>query len=465
MDVTYTGKVFVNRTTELGALSDWWESPGHGRIALVWGRRRVGKTALLEAFASDRRTLFHTGAGRPASDELRILSQAAAPLLSAGARDLRERPFLDWDDALASLADASAAEPLLLVLDEFPELLNASPELPGVMRAFWDRAREHTCLRIMLCGSAVRVMDAIQREREPLYGRIDLTLAVHPFAPHETSALLRNLSSADRALVWGLLGGVPLYLSWWDQMSDVRTNLRRLVCTPGGRLLDEGRLVLATESETGELGQRVLRAIAAGRTKHGEIEQAIGAEPTRTLERLIELRLVERSMPVTAAGTRSRRRVYRIADNFIAFWLSLIEPYSAEIERGLGSTILKPLMERIDDHMGARWEEAFRAHLRRMAVAGELPPDVVRIGAFWSEHPPVEIDAVALAGRCEHAVLAGEAKWARSADGRRIVDDLRRKTSALPNVDENIRYAVCARQRVVNPPGDALTITSTDIFG
>jgi hypothetical protein len=170
-------------------------------------------------------------------------------------------------------------------------------------------------------------------------------------------------------------------------------------------------------------------------------------------------------LPVTAAGTCSRRRVYRIADNFLAFWLGLIEPYGAEIERGLGSTILKPLVERIDDHMGPRWEEAFRAHLRRMAIAGQLPADIVRIGAFWSEHPPVEIDAVALAGRRESAILAGEAKWSRDAHGRRIVGYLRRKTDALPRVDEDILYAVCARERVVNLPADALGITSADIFG
>jgi AAA+ ATPase superfamily predicted ATPase len=386
-------------------------------------------------------------------------------VLANGVRDILARPFSDWDDALESLAGAAEGEPLLLVLDEFPELLHVSPELPGVMRAFWDRARDRTHLRIMLCGSAVRTMEAIQREREPLYGRIDLSLAVHPFAPHETAALLGKLSPADRALVWGIVGGVPLYLSWWDQHSDVLSNLRRLVCTPGGRLLDEGRLVLATEGDTGELGQRVLRAIAAGRTKHNEIEQAIGAEPARTLERLIELRLVERVVPVTAVGSRTRKRIYRIADNFLAFWLGLVEPYSAEIEQGLGPSILKPLSERVDDHMGGRWEDAFRTHLRRLAAAGELAPDIVRVGAFWSDRPPVEIDAVALAGREETAVLAGESKWARRADAGRIVGEMRHKTSALPRVAENIQYAVCAREHLTNRPAGVLALTAMDIFG
>ncbi|MGA9285282.1 MAG: ATP-binding protein [Solirubrobacteraceae bacterium] len=456
--------MFINRSTELGALTRWWDEGATGRISLVWGRRRVGKTVLCNEFARARRTVFHTGAGRLARDELRLLSRATGEAVGGGVRDLSARPFADWDDALESLATIATDEPLLLVLDEFPEMLRSSPELPGVIRAFWDRARDRTRLRIMLCGSAVRVMRAIQEEREPLYGRIDLSLAVHPFAPHESAMLLGRLSPADRALVWGIVGGVPLYLTWWDQDNDLRSNLERLVCTPGGKLLDEGRLVLATEGEMGELGQRVLRAIAGGKTKHNEIEQTVGAEPARTLQRLIELRLVERVIPVTSQGLRTRRRSYRIADNFLAFWLSIVEPYSAEIERGLGKSILGPLMERLDEHMGERWEEAFRAHLRRLASQGALAPDIVKVGAFWSEHPAVEIDAVAIAGRREEAVLAGEAKWARKADGARMVSEMRQKVGALPKVAPDLRYAVCAREQIVKAPGEILTITAADIF-
>jgi uncharacterized protein len=463
MSVTL-GVMFVNRSAELATLSEWWDEAPGGRMALVWGRRRVGKTALVSAFAEGRRAVFHTGAGRPGRDELAVLSRVAADVLPAGLRDLQARPFADWDDALESFAAAAENEPLLLVLDEFPELLHVSGELPGVLRAFWDRARERTRLRILLCGSAVRTMQAMQEERAPLYGRIDLSLLLHPFAPHETAAMLRKLSPADRALVWGIVGGVPLYLTWWDQTRSVRHNLAHLVCRPGGQLLDEGRLVLATEGDTGDLGQLVLRAIAAGRTKHGEIEQAVRAEPARTLERLIELRLVERIVPVTELGSRTRRRSYRIADNFLAFWLSIVEPYRAEIERGLGPSILSPLMQRLDDHMGGRWEEAFRSHLRRLGAEGALAPDVVRIGAFWSERPAVEIDAVALAGRREEAVLVGEAQWARRADAARMVRELERKADALPLLAADLSYAVCARERLTSVPPATVTVTAADIF-
>lgn len=453
--------MFVNRENEVGALDDWW-SDRRARLALVWGRRRVGKTALVNEFARGHDAIFHTGAGRPVPDELAALSRVAAPQLDHDLRDLGSRPFASWDDVLDTLGSAASDRPVVLVLDEFPELVRVSPELPSLVRAFLDRARSQTQLRILLCGSAVRTMRAMQEERAPLYGRFDLSLMLHPFRPHESAKLLRRLSPSSRALVWGLVGGVPLYLEWWHQSESVEENLKRLVCTPGGLLLTEGQLVLATEGDVADLGMLVLRAIAAGRTKHNEIEQAVKAEPGRTLERLIELRLVERLVPVTEDPRRTRRRIYRIADNFLAFWLAVVEPYKAEIERGLGRSILPVMMRALVDHMGGRWEEAFREHVRRLAEAGE-PPDVVRVGRFWADSPPVEIDAVALAGRTRSAKLVGEAKWAPSVDGNALRTALERKASALPRLADDAVYAVAARERVTNAK-HVLPVTARDIF-
>jgi AAA+ ATPase superfamily predicted ATPase len=455
---------FVNREDELAQLESWWSRRDPG-IAIVWGRRRVGKTALIQEFAEGRPTIFHTGGGRPAGAELAALSRAAGPLLLGdSARDLGIRPFVDWDDALETLAIAARSRSLLLVLDELPALVETSPELPNLIRAAWDRYGAGTKLKLLLCGSAVRVMEAMQEERAPLYGRLDLAMLLHPFRPHEAARMLPALSPSRRALVWGLVGGMPLYLRWWDQGASVRENLARLACTPGGQLLNEGQLVLATEGEGGELARQVLYAIAAGRTKFNEIEQVVRADPGRTLDRLVALRLVERLVPVTEDPRRTRRRIYRLADNFLAFWLGLLDRYRPEIERGLGESILPVLEESIDDHMGGPWEEAFRDHLRRLAAEGELGDGVVAIGPFWTAAAdPSEIDAVVLASRQREAVLVGEAKWARRVNGRILRSALERKAQALPRRADGLRYAICARERV-DSAGEVISITAADIF-
>lgn len=455
--------MFINRQAELDQLEEWWKRP-EASLGVVWGRRRVGKTALIQHFATDRQTIFHTGGGRPASAELAALSRVASPFLAAQFRNFTERPFADWEEAFETLASVASDRPLLLVLDEWPALTETSPELPGVLRAAWDRLRSRTKLKLLLCGSAVRTMEAMQEERAPLYGRLDLGLLLHPFRPHEAAKMLPSLRPAQRALVWGLVGGMPLYLQWWDQAASPRANLARLACTPGGQLLTEGQLVLATEGEGGELARQVLYAIAAGRTRFNEIEQAVRADPGRTLDRLVTLRLVERVVPVTENPRRTRRRIYRIADNFLAFWLGLLDRYRPEIERGLGESILPVLAKSLDDHMGGPWEEAFRDHLRRLAVSGELGDDIVAIGPFWtSASDPVEVDAVALSGRGREAVLLGEAKWAKRLSATPLRAELERKAAALPRLAAEPRYSICARERVDNAAG-ALAVTAEDIF-
>ena len=233
--------------------------------------------------------------------------------------------------------------------------------------------------------------------------------------------------------MYGVVGGTPLYLSWWDQSATVAENLLELAGRPGAPLLTEGQLVMATEVGAGEYTSGVLTAIAAGRTRHNEIQDAIAADPSRTLDRLVELRIIERLLPVTEQGTRSRRRVYRIADNYLAFYLGPLTRFRAEIERGLGKSIIPALATLGDQHMGPVYEEAFREYLRHAANEGRLGENIVAVGSWWRDDGEQEIDAVVLAQRdlARVPVLVGESKWARSVNAARIKAGLIRKAASL----------------------------------
>ena len=466
---------FVNRTTELAALGAWYEQPRSG-LGIVYGRRRVGKTWLLAKFSDGKHVVQHTARGASLAEELRTLSLAAAPVLNLARRSLSERPFTDWDDVFETFADAATTRPVLLVLDEFPELMKSSPNLEEQLRAIWDRVMlaGPTNLKFVVCGSAVRVMEALQQENAALFGRADLRLLVQPFRPHEAALMLPNATPPDRAAAWGVCGGIPRYLALWDDSADLAANLARLVTNEQGLLLSEGELVLADEDIVGHRGQhlpeQVLRAIASGSTTFQAIQNHTGKLPTRVLNDLVQGRLLERVSPVGRDKDNTKLTYYRIADNFLAFWLSCVEPHRGPIERGLGPSVAKVINASFDDFMGPRYEDAFRAHLRRLAATGSLGvDDVVDIGEWWRSQgkgavDPCQMDAVALAGRRRLPVIVGEAKWAKKVNGASLLGGMRRKLhdSQLADPDK-VHYYLCARERVDR--SEALTpITAADIF-
>ncbi len=251
------------------------------------------------------------------------------------------------------------------------------------------------------------MLERLGAERAPLFGRFDLTLQVHPFGYRDAAAFNPSLDADRQALVHGILGGMPLYLRLWSESLSVEGNLVRLFATPGSPLVDEGELLLRTEFPDAAGYFRLMAAVAAGRTTHSEIRDVAGMDPTRGARAADRGPfLLERRSPVTENPARTRRRVYRIAANFLAFWFRFVYPHRGEIERGLGEEVVRSIIRPgLDDHMGPAFEELARDYVRVKSAEGSLPAST-RVGAWWTADGQAEVDVVALRGK--EVVLAGE---------------------------------------------------------
>jgi AAA+ ATPase superfamily predicted ATPase len=463
--------VFVNRSQELAELDHWWDRRGSA-MGVVWGRRRVGKSMLLRHWVAGKRSVFHVARNRPVVDELRSLSDAVARVGSPPRRNLVDRPFHDWDDAFDVLADMAEHEPLLLVIDEFPELLKSNPGLESALRSIWERIDGSSNLRLLLCGSSVRVMEAIQEHSAPLYNRMTLRLQVHPFRVADVAKMLPQATPSARAAAWGVCGGLPFYLARWDADRSFTDNIRSLFCSDGASLLSEGEFVLATEDILGARGEalpeRVIRTIAGGHTSFSAIRSAINTLPTRALVELERNRLISKVVPITSPN--SKLTYYRIADNFLAFWLALVEPHRPSIEQGLGASVLPVLVSSFDDFMGSRWEEAVRQHVRIAANEGRLRPEIVAVGEFWQTQvgpadDPCQLDVVALVGRSRRVGLVGEVKWSKKRSAPPMLADIQRKAmqARLDLVDDPL-WLLAARDELTRVPPGVITVTAADVF-
>jgi hypothetical protein len=198
----------------------------------------------------------------------------------------------------------------------------------------------------------------------------------------------------------------------------------------------------------------------------GANDVVVGTEPARALGRLVGARLVERVAPVTEDQEKSRRKVYRIADNFLAFYLGPVRKHRSEIERGYGQRVMMALEHELDDYMGAPYEEAFREYLWLQAGTGFLGDHVVAIGPWWRTGGQDQIDAVEIAQPelTRIPIAVGESKWGKSVSGPRLKAKLAAKAATLTDSVDRLQYSICVRSEVTRADPDTTVFTAADIF-
>ena len=261
--------VFVGRGAELGALASAYRSKD-GQLVLLYGRRRVGKTYLLQRFSEGRRTVFYQATRQAEKTELEQFTAEVA-------KQFGDFPpgyvFPTWQAALEFVGDKARDRRIAVILDEFPYLCESTNGLPSVIQRWWDQHGRTSGVMLVLCGSAQNFMTELEAGAAPLHQRFTKRIALGPLAYREASEFVPELSPADRAMVYGVLGGTPLYLREWNQHHSKRENLLRLFGDPAGLLVDSARLVLHTDLGDSSASYRALSAVANGATKRNEILQ------------------------------------------------------------------------------------------------------------------------------------------------------------------------------------------------
>lgn len=376
--------MFVGRDRELAVLEELHDS-GKPEFFVLYGRRRVGKTELLQRFCRGRRAIYFLAAQVRERDNLRAFRDALREGLGDPLLEGIELP--DWSTALAFAAERAGSERLVVVLDEFPYLCESSKGLPSQVQRFWDTRGKRSSMMLVLCGSQVSFMEKeVLAERSPLFGRRTGQRQLEPLEPLQALAFFDRWSVRDRVLAYGILGGMPAYLQRFDDSLSLEQNLLRDVLRPEGYLFDEVQFLLRSELSNPTTYNSILAAVARGAEKVGDIALGVGVDSTtanRYLHVLRELRLVEREIPITDPDPlRSRRGRYRIADRFLAFHFRHLQPNLSLVHAGRGEHVLeefiRPDFPRLFDEARV---DMILSHLEREAaeLVGE---EIVEVGRF-----------------------------------------------------------------------------------
>ncbi|MEZ5979071.1 MAG: ATP-binding protein [Planctomycetota bacterium] len=334
---------FIGRADELAVLEELAAS-GRPEFFVLYGRRRVGKTELLQRFCEPRRAVYFLAAQVREKDNL----EAYAEALAEGTGDPLAQTvrFDDWPSALAFTSERAGDERLVLVLDEFPYLCEANKGLPSQIQKFWDTKGKRSNLMLVLCGSAVSFMEReVLAERSPLFGRRTAQRRLEPLAPADSLRFFEGWPLRDRVLAYSILGGMPAYLQRFDTRHDLATNLLREVLRPQGYLFDEVSFLLRSEFNQPATYNSILRAVARDAERVGDVAAEVGVDSTtanKYLHVLRELGLVQRTVPLTDPDPlRSRKGRYRIADRFVAFHFRHVQTNLSLIEAGRGERVLE----------------------------------------------------------------------------------------------------------------------------
>ena len=448
---------FLNRERELSRLARALASRGTSLVA-VYGRRRLGKSRLVQQALADRTAVYYVGDDRDGPVQRASLAREVARLLPGFA----QVGYPGWEELLERFW-RDAPDGTVLALDEFPALVQSSPELPSLLQKIVDRAGGRQ-RGLVLCGSSQRMMHGLVLDaKAPLYGRAQEILKIEPLHPHWLKQALHLRTAREVVEHFAVWGGVPRYWELavghrglWEAVED-------LLLDPLSVLQGEPeRLLLDDVSDVARVAS-ILAVIGQGMHRLSEIAGRLGLPATslsRPLARLQDLGLIRRETPFGVPARDAKRSLYRLADPLLAFHYRFVEANRSWLATGQVTAVRKEIEAHWPAYLGHCWEQMVRESVGRRAYLGQQWQTGTRWWGKGLSGANVELDVLAPSTSDVGLVLVGEAKLAASAgEIPRLVAALKHRAADCPALaDKRLVFALW----ILRPPASCRDKT---VFG
>lgn len=417
---------FIGRERELTQLNETFSKEGF-QMAVVYGRRRVGKTTLLNRFSEGKRSVFYTAIETGKEINQEQLGKMVFQFFSGSNIDPH---FRSYEEVFAYITECLnkeewKKEKIILIIDEYPYLAESDKSVSSVLQRWIDREWSKLNLFLILCGSSVSFMEEeVLGSKSPLYGRRTAQMDVRPF-DYKTSALfVPDYSAEDKAIMYGITGGTAKYLSVMDPSISLEENIKRQFFRDDGYLYEEPQNLLRQEFRNIALYNSIIEAVAQGAVQMNEIAAKTGLDTSAVSQaaaKLISVRILKKDIPILNEKNK-RYAQYVIRDGMFRFWYRFVPRAAGAVERGLGSEYYdQAVAPFLHEYMGGIFEEMCREYVFVNGLSGKYDEIITNVGKWRGmdnlKKEPADIDVVGINMVDKKAVI-GECKFRTARFGR-----------------------------------------------
>ena len=443
--------MFIGRERELSYLNEFYEKPGG--MTIIYGRRRVGKSTLIAEFVKNKKTIFYTATRVGKERNLELFSRQVTELFFPGIENIT---FKSTEAVFDFITQNIVGEKIVLVIDELPYWAEKDEAFLSVLQKYIDTVWNHTNLKIILCGSALSFMEnKVLSEKSPLFGRRDSQIKLDAFDYLDAARFVPDYSNEEKAICYGITGGVAKYLSMLDPAKSVDENIVRLFFRTDGYLYDETRNLLIQEFSDISQVNNIIEQIASGANTVNMIANKIGEKEATvlySLEKLINVGLVEKKRCITEEKNKKKTQ-YILKDHMFKFWYEFIPKAISVIEMGQGELYyqkaVKPVLH---SFMGSVFEDMCRYYTLQQGIQGVFDCFITSVGSWWGTENVIDkaggkraqatdIDVVALSELDKKAVI-GECKFKNEKIDRGIYETLVRRAGLISAKYKVVKYVL-----------------------